>query len=235
MKRWLVLFLCFTLTGCTKHIKWTYPPVNEPPVAVKSKSPLVVAVLPFEDERGYVRKNYAPLIIVPCVPFIPIHYDRPEDMMGYLTITTYTADPCLDLAQAAAYELKRSGLFKEVFFTEEVKGIGRADLILAGKIKSTYFRGSTYPYCLSILGAVFWYVGAPAGSMKNVLGVDISLSARQADQKAWNYSIQKERFQFGGLYYNWGEDVDGFPWLMQEGMREAIKDLDSKIENNEVF
>jgi len=222
------------MTGCTKHIKWTYPPVTKPPVKVESKLPLVVAVLPFEDVRGYVSKNYSPLIVLPGIPYIPIHYDRPEAVIGYLSIANYDSEPHLDLAQAAAYELNKSGLFERVFFTEG-EGAETADLILTGEIKSTYFRGKGYPYCLGIIGAVFWYLGAPAGSMKNVLILDLSLSSQQTRKRTWNYSIKKEWSQLGSLYYNWGEDVDGFSLLMQEGMQEAIRDLDSKIQKGEGF
>lgn len=219
------------LTGCGTTAKFVYPSNRKNLVQLceKPKYNLSVAVLPFEEER-LDRNSFAGfyLYLIPLVPYGIIKYERPDAARMFNTIGEFQFDVSEDVAKAVVTSLRHSNLFKDVFFTfgGEKKN---ADLIITGNVLSTFYEGKTYSYGLSIYGPLLWFVGLPAGSSYNKLSLKISLNKAEAEEPIWEYSFAKDKRIIQGLYYKWGYDVKSYTTLMEEGMNEAIKDLDRKL------
>jgi hypothetical protein len=185
-------------------------------------------VLPFEEKRGD-NNNFAGffLYMVPLFPYGTITYERPDAAEMFNTVQKFDFNVPEDLAKAVATSLRRSNLFKEVFFS--FGDTANADLIVTGEVESTLWRGKTYSYGLSIYGPMLWFIGLPSGSAYNQLNLKMGLKRKGEPENMWEHSFNKEKLIVQGLYYRWGHDVKQYSSLMEEGMNEAVKSLDEKL------
>jgi len=231
--RILPLFLVLSialLSGCGTTAKFVYPSKYQDLVKLydQPKYNVTVAVLPFEDMRGDVNSfGGAYLYLIPLVPYGSYKYERPDAARMFNTVSQFEFNPSEDLAKAVVVSLQRSGLFKDVFFTFGGEK-ANADLIIKGSIVSTDYIGKIYSYGLSIEGPLLWFIGLPCGSSYNKLSLEITLNDKKP-AKVWSYNFTKEKRIVQGMYYRFGYDVKSYAWLMEEGMNEAVKDLDIKL------
>ncbi len=218
-------------SGCGQTAKFVYPsnPKNLIKLYDKPKYDLKVAVLPFEEERS--DKNSVGgmwLSMIPLVPYGSLHYDRPDAAKMFMSIYGFEFDVSEDLSKAVVSSLKRSNLFKNVYFSYG-GDIENADLIIKGTVKSTHYKGTIYSYCISFVSAYLWILGLPAGSSTNELVLEISADSHKSTEPIWEYNLNKEKRIVQGLYYRMGHDVKQYAFLMEEAMNEAAKDLDKTL------
>jgi hypothetical protein len=233
MKRILILLLCLAtllLGGCGTTAKFVYPAKyqNLTHLYDQPKYNLTVAVLPFEDMRGDINSfGGFFLYLIPLVPYGSFKYERPDAARMFNTVSQFEFNVTEDLAKAVVVSLQRSGLFKDVFFTFGGEK-ANSDLIIKGKILSTDYIGKVYSYGLSVFGPGLSIIGLPAGSSYNKLSLELVLNDKKP-AKIWGYNFMKEKTIVQGLYYKFGYDVKSYASLMEEGMNEAIKDMDKKL------
>lgn len=219
---------CFV---CSTTAKFVYPTnaQNLIKVSDQPKYNKEVAVLPFEEMRG--SKNSLStfwLYMVPLMPYGYLTYERPDAARMFNTIVEFDFDVTEDLAKAAAVSLRRSGLFKDCYFTFGGEK-SNADLFMKGEVLSTKYKGTIYSYCLSVFGPALWFFGLPAGSSQNHLTLHFSLWETASGKKIWEYRHVSQKKIIQGLYYKWGHDVKGYSELMESAMNACIKDLDKKL------
>jgi len=224
------------LTGCAglSTKTFVYPSSSQRLVKlhISPKRNEVVAVLPFEDLRGTNNRFRGFFIYaVPGVWNGVIRYERPDTALMFNSMLRFKFHAPLDLAEAAAVSLRTSNLFRDVYVA--LDGDPRhADLMFSGKVRSTRYEGKVYSYGLSIFGPLLWFVGLPTGSSTNELKLELLMRDADIDAPMWRYEFQKAKTITRGMYYNWnnwGRDVGLYSELMEEGMNEAIKDLDKKL------
>lgn len=220
------------LSGCGTTAKFIYPAKGRNLVRF-SDGPAYqkkIAVIPFEDMRG--DKNLMStcfLYLIPLMPFGWVEYERPDAAREFISIAEFDFNMSEDLAKAAAYSLRKSGLFSDAFFTfggDKEK----AQLLLEGEVFSTIYNGKVYSYGLSVYGPVLWFFGLPMGSSRNDVVLNLKLTDLISKKRVWekNYNLTRKIIQ--GLYYHYGHDVKGYTYLMQKIMNDAIEDMNRELQ-----
>jgi hypothetical protein len=219
------------ILGCAQPAKFVYPPSERPlgRISEKPKYGLRVAVLPFEETRGdrNSMKTYW-LCFLPLAPFGFWVHERPESARFYNTISEFQFDASRDMATAVATSLRESGLFTHVDLLPEGEG-GSADLIVSGRVGRTRYRGRTFTYCVSVAGAAFWVLGLPLGDSTDELEFSLEVSDGTTGKVLWSCTSRSSKRVVQGLYYRWGEDVEGFSELMAGAMNEVVVKLDQAM------
>jgi hypothetical protein len=138
----LVVALALAAPGCSLSVgKWSYPSGNYPKTLSPHPSSAVIAVLPFEDARGWTKVSALPLWPIPFVPCVSGTFERPEAVdPGDLT-PHYECTPTEDLPKAVAAELEREQLVARAFFTYGGDDTKDATYELHGRIDAFEFKG----------------------------------------------------------------------------------------------
>lgn len=225
----LVVFL-LTLGGCASQDRtWQYPaePVGEA-ILTEGTAPLPyrVAVPPLKDERGTTNEtsSYWP-VAVPFVPYADRTFERPETLEDPEYVDRIEFDPPRDLSKAIASELQKAGVFESVAYTEETNP-SNADLVLEGTLRSTTWSRRVTTYGFGGVGTVFWFLGAPIGTNKGALELDLRLVP--VDDRAttlWSFRMQFNNQHVEGPYYRLRESVLKYPRGLQHGLEVAAGDL----------
>lgn len=177
----------------------------------------------FEDQRPTDNDRYFWLCVIPLVPYSESHYSRPENANGFLTEAAYNFRPESDLAEATAQDLRRTGMFRDVFVTERNVDPG-APLILHGTITDTRWDGSAYAYMMGPYMAIPWVFGLPLGSVENTLSLKLELADASSGRVFWSNEINQTYQQTEGLYYNYATDF-GYPVIFGQGIKGAATSL----------
>jgi hypothetical protein len=232
----LGIMLCIagaaTLTGCGTTAKFTYPADASQLLktsATNATRDQDVSVPPFEDLRG--NKNQFGTFFLYMVPLSPMgfmQYERPDAARTFNTVQEFDFDATEDLAKAAAYSLRKSGVFNDAFFTFGGRK-SDSDLVLEGKILSTTYTGQVWSYGLSVFGPMLWFIGLPAGTSENDLELALALRDRDSDTVIWEDEYDLDRKIVQGLYYRFGHDTRGYAYLMQDLMNKAIRDMRQSV------
>lgn len=230
----ILLSLIFIFTGCATMGK-PVPSANIErekafQAAVQQKNyPITVAVIPFGEKRGNYN-NYGSVYryLIPLMPYGTIQYERPEDAKMFNTVNAYKFDLAKGLSEVFFKELKDANIFDNVMLVSGQQS-ANADFVITGDIVSTLYEGKTYSYGISFLGPALWCFGLPAGSSYNKLDINLFLKNNKSGDLIWSYAFDKEKTVIQGLYYNWGTDLNSYTNLMQEGMKEVIRDLRQKL------
>jgi hypothetical protein len=135
----------------------------------------------------------------------------------------------VDLAKAMVGELKKANLLNEVFYTEPERE-PNIDYILRGRVVDMGYSGGIISYGLSVYGPLLWWIGLPAGYTTNYL--EVSLELQTVDGRiVWQSGpFKREWKKTMGLYYNWGEEFDGYPLMMEEAARQWVSGLQSALQ-----
>lgn len=229
-KIFLVCLIVIFLSGCAQTSKFVYPSKAENLIQLykETKYNLRVAVLPFEEKRGDINKSNYIFYLIPLMIVTSGRYERPDAARPFLTTSEFDFDVSEDIAKAVVTSLKRSNLFKDVFFTFGGESIN-ADLVIKGDIESMRYIGKLYSYGISVACPVLWLLGLPAGTSYNELSLRLYLTKKDVEEPIWEYAFTKESLIVQGIYYNWGKDVKGYTSLLEEGVNDAVQSLDRKL------
>lgn len=225
------------LSGCGTTAKFTYPADASQLLetsATNSTRDQNVSVPPFEDLRG--NKNQLGTYFLYMVPLSPMgfmRYERPDAARTFNSVQEFDFDATEDLAKAAAYSLRKSGVFNDAFFTFGGRK-NDSDLVLEGRILSTTYTGQIFSYGLSVFGPILWFTGLPAGTSENDLELALALRDRNSDAVVWQDEYHLDRKIVQGLYYRFGHDTRGYAYLMQDVMNKAIRDMRESLEGREL-
>lgn len=219
------------IAGCGTTAKFVYPshPQALISVAATPRYDRSVAVLPFEEARP--DKNSIGgmfTYLIPLMPFGAWSYERPDAARMFLSVMDFAFDVPEDLAKAAVTSLQKSNLFKRVYFSYG-GDLEKADYVVSGTVHSTRYDGRVFSYGLSVYGPGLSFIGLPMGSSRNTLSLALQMRQPNAVSSLWQYAFTKERTVIQGIWYRMGHDVKGYTDLMEEGMNEAIRDLDQKL------
>ncbi|RKY17634.1 MAG: hypothetical protein DRQ55_15300 [Planctomycetota bacterium] len=224
----LLLSLVLTL-GCSSAGAWKYRPLSHRRTA--APAPQRVAVLPFEDRRAEVNSNKALIYLIPLMPYGWMDYDEIEGASGFIAHAAYQIRPAEDLAKAVVSELEAANLFDEVFYTDR-REQPDVDLILQGYVEQFHYEGKLISYCLSIYGPLLWIFGLPAGHARNTLAVGLELRRAADGEVVWRSApTLDERSVTIGLYYDWGEEFEGYPEMMQDAALAWVDGLTRYVES----
>ena len=227
-----VVILC---GGCGTTAKFIYPAKVGRLIQLseKPKYEKEVAVIPFDEMRGdrNVTGTYL-LYLIPLMPFGFAEHERPDAARGFLTIYEFDFSMSEDLAKAAASSIRKSGIFKDCYFTFGGEK-SRADLVLSGQVRSTTYKGTIYSYGLSVFAPCLWFLGLPSGSSRDELTMSLELRDVKTNEMIWEYSFDRQMKIVQGLYYHYGHDVSAYAELMQQAMNEALLDLDKTLQSRD--
>jgi hypothetical protein len=220
------------INGCGTTAKFVYPAdgrnliqLGEKPAYEKK-----VVVTPFEDLRGDNNQSSTYfLYLIPLMPFGYGEYERPDAARMFNTIVEFEFNASEDLAKAAAYSMRKSGLFKDAFFTFGGDK-DKAQLLLEGKMFSTTYKGTMWTYGLSAYGPLLWIFGLPAGTSSNTLTLGLKVTDLSTGNMLWEKRYDVEHKIVQGLYYKFGHDVKGYPYLMQGIMNNAIEEMNREFQ-----
>ena len=171
--------------------------------------------------------------LVPLMPFGWIDYDRPDGARMFMTIAEFDCDASEDLAKAAAFSLRKSGLFQDAFFTfggDKEK----ADYLLEAELFSSHYKGTLYSYGVSVFCPYLWFFGLPAGSSYNELTMTLTMTDLSTGRPIWEKKYDVNRKTIQGFYYNWGDDVRAYSGLMQDIMNDAVKDMNREFQRKQI-
>lgn len=222
-----LLFFLVILTGCASKASFVYN-ANSKQVNDPKRTDLNVAVLPFDDLRENKNLNYGLLYLLPGMPFGFVNYDRLDSANGFLTHSSYHFEPSEDFPKALIKELELNEIFNEVFFTFR-KNEPDVDLYIKGEIHNTKYKAKVFTYGLSVYGSVLWLIGLPAGQAKNNLSLKIKLIQADTQKELWSHEVKGEWKKTIGYYYNWGDEFDGYPLILNDGYRKLITKLNKAI------
>ena len=206
------------MTGCSTQRVWTYtadPSVKTVPLVNKS-----VAVTPLADNRENVNHNMIGLMYIPVMPFGWMTLNTPEGGQQHITSGLWLFRPAEDIAKGIAEEINNSGIFKETFFTNRAS---EGELNLRGNLKSTYYHGKLFSYCISSYGVYLWLIGFPAGSYKNNLEISFELVESSTGKVLWTATYKKE---YGKVFWLYAPGADfRYDQLLKDIMRDVIQSL----------
>lgn len=229
MKKCLIILVfgiiaAFIMGGCATQRVWTYkadPYVKTEPLINKT-----VAVTPLADKRENINKNLVALAYVPIMPFGWMDLNTPEGVQAHITSGVWLFRPPEDFSKAIAEEVNNSGIFKEVFFTNRPS---EGELHLKGDLKSTYYHGKIFTYCLSFYGIYLWFIGFPAGSAENNLEISLQLVESSTGNIIWEDTYKKHYSKTSWIYAMQPDFY--YDGLLKEVMKEAIPSLKNKLIN----
>lgn len=216
----LVLFAALAVAisgGCSKNAKFTYP--MDPPIRSLYREPsnVKIAVLPARDLRGSTNTDAGiALAFLPLVPYGWVTYERPEAATNFISIGEFDADLAEDIPKAIAQHWREAGVSKNTFFDQGL-GADRADYVLQPTLNATTYEGRIMTYGVSVFAAYLWIVGVPSGSFEVTVNVGLELRDRR-DQLVWKGAVGETQFDWAGLYYNEGSDMNGLALSLQKGL-----------------
>jgi hypothetical protein len=176
-----------------------------------------VAVPPFNDDRLPENSDKAFLLFLPLVPYGWQDFKQPEGPNMHLNSGLWQFKPTEDIAKALAVEVNNSRIFREAFFTfRESEG----DLILRGNLTTTLYEAKAFSYGLSFAGPYLWFIGAPAGSIKNSLAFKLRLEDRASQKVVWEKVYATEHD--AGVFWVYSIPEDFFFDTMLKGLMPSI-------------
>ena len=219
----LVALFCSALAaGCATRGAFVYIPGPQPMAA--RRYPARVAVKGFLDQRGNRNRDYTLMTLIPLWPWGKAVYERPEAGTNFIDQESYLIRPSEDFARALIADLRYSGMFQEVFYTER-EAPPDADLIVEGVINSTRYEGKTLSYGLSVASEYMWLLGLPMGKSKNEVELGIRLIDAKDGRVLWRKSYGKETSNVGGLYYNTNKYCSGYPEMIRQINRDVVQSM----------
>lgn len=233
VKQLIVLCALLFLVSCQTMKKADSLSISQAETAsnesLEKKYDLNLAVVPLAEKRG-VLKKYGSVYtyLIPLVPYGTIRYERPDQARMFNTQDEFEFNMSENLLDVVIAAIRGSNLFNNVILTAAPLE-SKADLILSGDLYSTLYEGKTYSYGISFLGPALWCFGLPAGSSHKKLGLSLYLKKIDTGELVWSYDINKEKTVIQGLYHNWGKNVNSFVGLMEDGVKEAILDMQQKL------
>jgi hypothetical protein len=234
MKHILLLLLvassAFITAGCGITAKYQYPARNIKLERVSDQAVYkkTVAVPKFIDLRpeGTISSSLL-LCLIPLVPYSWCEYERVEDGKVFNVIQGFAFDPQTKLAESVVHSLKASYLFDHVFFSYNAD-TAKADYILQGTLRSTYFKARCFSYCIAPLSAYLWVLGAPNGTATNRLAFDLELKDKQGNI-LWTYTYDNDDWEVEWIYTRPSREIRRYSILMTKAMNQAVNHMSREL------
>ena len=224
----VLVFSCFSLTGCLGNRNWQYPPSSTGSyLSAKAATsvPAKAIVLPLEDLRGKAVKEEYWKATIPLVPYGDTRYERPETVKKPEKVDVVRFDPPHDFSQAIAEELAQAGIYSSVKYVNDDRK-EPADVAFRGRLRSTEWKRRLYGYLLGPLAPLFWILGVPMSETTTGLQMDLRLTPVNDPNKVlWSMTMDFEGKQFDGPYYGLEAAAESYPLALQEALKPAIADL----------
>ncbi len=231
----LMLLVSFCIMGCASQKAWVYSPnynfSNQAPVIEKS-----AVILPYEDARTNTNKNYVLMYLIPLMPCGWQNLSVPEGQAMHIFSGLWTNyKPSEDYPKALAQELNNARLFKEAYFDFKK---GNSDFIIKGKILTTQYSGKMITYGLSVYGPLLWFVGFPAGTVKNELSVELSVLEAQSNDVIFSKKYAAPQYsRLGWLYvmpngFNYPKMLKDIYKQFVEDMKINLCEMNAKLQKN---
>jgi hypothetical protein len=217
----VVLATAWLVAGCSTTDKaWVYTP--NPPSSTAPLSGKTAVVLPFEDGRQRLNDDHSQMFLIPLCPFGWQDLNTPEGVETHLTTSKWTDyKPTEDFAKALAVELENARLYDQTHFDSEG---GNADIIIRGKILSTYYAMKVFSYCISAYGPMFWFVGLPEGTFTNKLSVQLSCVSARTNQVLFSKTYDVAPDEKTSWIYTLPNDFN-YPEMLKQVNEQFIADL----------
>lgn len=224
---WLTYILC---SGCSlDKSHYTYVPGRMVDSFI-SPLPVTICIHDLEDLRGSANEDNVGLILLPGVPYIRTHYDRPE-INGKFIVKGFK--PTEDFAKALQIELKRNNVFSYVRLEQE-RGCKDADLIITGKINKASVDTLATLYGISLLGFVPTVLGLPQGKVYNTLNIQYEMRRTIDGVLVWKGDIAGSWGKLFGVWYNYSSDepYTGINLILSRGLHDKLSTLAEDIKKD---
>jgi TPR repeat protein len=176
------------------------------------------------DERKNVKENKFLNAYVPFVLYGSNEYSKPEKGYNSVTVNQWNFDIYKDLEKSISKSLVSSKLFEVVEKDYDYE--------LNVTLKDFTYKGTNYTYGLSIYGPAVSFLGLPSGKSENNVSAEFKLINKHS--KIPEVSIEKiytsSSKTIHGIYYNRGEDFDGFSIAFQNIMNNFIIDVNKNYD-----
>lgn len=204
-----------------KHVK-SIPAATQQPCYVER----------FSDDRGFPKnKNTIFLTWIPLVPYGEKESFHPEDGNMYLFVNSYRVDVSNDLANATILSLDKTGVFSSVSSSPTLKNA--PGYTLSGSVYNFSVRETMTTYCCSFFGAILYFVGLPAGSSTNRIGVELTLTDNETNEIVWRSRLYDEEKMLLGIYYNSTRELGAFPQIYTRLINRAAPQIATAVKNYE--
>ncbi len=227
--------------GCTNSARFDYTGTPGPMLEIPKDCGKSIAVLPFMDQRGlkYVdpslqgeAKDYPYgdtgslwFGMIPLMPFGWVGKEEPEVSDEFVTLGYFHTTPSQDLAAAAEFSLKASGMFSRVTRANS-PAQANTDYLFQGSFSNLHYEGVMFSYCVTYIAApVFWLLGAPMGYSRNELWVNFALVERASGKTIWTYKYRDKDYIVHWIYARVGKDTSLYAQLMRRAMNAALYEL----------
>jgi len=189
--------------------------------------PVTVCINALDDLRGNENGDNVGLILLPAVPYIRTHYERPEKDIKF-TIKGFK--PSEDFAKALQVELKRNNLFSYVRLGQD-GGCKDADLVVTGKINKASVDTITTLYGMSLLGVFPTVLGLPQGKVYNTLNIQYEMRRTIDGVLVWTSDISGS---WGGVFGIWYSNSNDEPYaginlILSSGLHNELSKLAENI------
>lgn len=190
ISRLCVLCVVALATSCQTQKGWVYKPNRWGNVEKVEQKMTIPA---FEDFREGENKNKLLLYYVPLIPYGSQKLTTPELIPTHLNSGMWiNFDPKVDFAKALVKEVQNGTPFKNAVYSESAVTDG---YYIQGRILNMDYSSKMYSYCLSYLGACFWFFGFPAGTFTNDLSIELTCYAPESKvifQKTYKVDTYKQ-------------------------------------------
>lgn len=217
----VLVLAVFMISGCAEPRGWRFTPntYTQPPKPLFLKS---VVVPPFRDSRPNENSDKLGFYAIPLMPLGWANVAAPESWSPF-----FKYRPTEDFAKAAAEELRATGLFREVFFSERPS---EGELILRGEIKSTHYNQKIISYGLSIYASLLWLIGLPSGTVSNDLIVSLSLEDQVSKTTLWKNEYTKTYSGTSWIYSM--APLFQYDVLYTETLKNAVENMRGDLQKN---
>lgn len=213
-------FVLLGICGCTSTATFDFREATRGIAPVYGSSQKTIAVKPFV--AAHSMENDVDALMLALLPIWPYGYvinENPGQARTFVTLKEARFQPA-DFTAGAAAALKRSGRFAAVENALSEKG-KQCDYQLSGVITRSTYTGAVITYGISALGFALPLIGLPYGTSKAELAVHFTLTD-STGATLWTQEFYRSDRVVHGYYYNWGRDLDAYPAMMADIMKEAI-------------
>jgi hypothetical protein len=212
------------LAGCENQTTWVYAPNSYCECGTTGAKSVVV--LPFDDCRENVNKNRSAMSMIPIVPAYGwVDYSIPEGQIHMTSRFWANYRPADDFARALAQELNAAKICEAAFDNRP----GACNVMIKGKILSTFYHGTIITYGLSGFGELLWLIGFPAGSVSNDLSIELTCVDGKTD--AVLFSKRYDAPHYGKVFWIYAKANDfEYPALLRQIYKQFVSDAGKALQ-----
>lgn len=221
-KPWVIMLLMILpmLVGCRTQMAWVYKPNTYAPSPPRTAKTAVV--LPFDDARRNENSDSLFFWMFPFIPSGGADYYTPECIPMHIYSGLWVNyKPTEDYAKALAQELRKTEVFKEVYFDNRR---GNSDYVFQGTILNTKYEGRILSHYVGVFIIYAWPFGVPAMSSKNELSVELMCIDSKTDKVLFTKTYQANPRSDQSSIYNLKSDFH-YAEMLAEIYKQFWKDI----------